>query len=160
MKEPTKTPPRWVSNLRTLMAARQLNPRSLSLKAGLNATAVRDMLEGRTRFPRYDTVLALSRVLDVTPSALMGNDEGQHEKEDKNKALDDDLELLTEIISRLKELIDEYNHTLEPRDFAAMVSSLYRRMKLPDGTTSPPHELAPRLVDLLAYETLRRKARP
>ena len=39
--------PTWVENLRILMAEQGFNPRSLSLRAGLNATAVRDMIEGR-----------------------------------------------------------------------------------------------------------------
>lgn len=50
--------PQWIEILRELMNSQGLNPRSLSLKAGLGATAVRDMLEGRARFPRYDTAVA------------------------------------------------------------------------------------------------------
>src|ERR1700743_1870546 len=65
--------PMWVRNLRALMEQKNFNPRSLSLKAGLNATAVRDMLEGRSRFPRYDTATALAEALGVTPSVLMND---------------------------------------------------------------------------------------
>jgi transcriptional regulator with XRE-family HTH domain len=159
MKKPIQPSPRWVVNLRALMTALHLNPRSLSLKAGLNATAVRDMLEGRTRFPRYDTVLALAKALDVTASELMGGEAAHAANAHQNKHFDDDLELLTEIISRLQEVIDEYNHALGPRDFAAMVASLYRRMKLPGAETPSPAELQPRIVDLLEYEALRQKTR-
>lgn len=159
MKKPKQTQPRWVVNLRALMTARQLNPRSLSLKAGLNATAVRDMLEGRTRFPRYDTVMALAGALDVTPAELMSGISKDGEKRFANKGLDEDLELLTEIIYRLQEVIEEYKHPIGPRDFAAMVTSLYRRMQIPGAAKTVRAALQPKIIDLLEYETLRRGSR-
>jgi len=45
------------------MEEQKFNARSLSLRAGLNATAVRDMIEGRSRYPRYDTVESLAGAL-------------------------------------------------------------------------------------------------
>ncbi|MDD5587215.1 MAG: helix-turn-helix transcriptional regulator [Alphaproteobacteria bacterium] len=158
MKKPRRSQPKWVANLHTLMTARQLNPRSLSLKAGLNATAVRDMLEGRTRFPRYDTVLALSHALDVTPTGLMDGQEKEANNPVKSEVLDGDLELLTEIITRLQEVIEEYKHPIGPRDFAAMVASLYRRMQTPQSSKGPREDLQPKIYDLLEYETMRRRA--
>src|ERR1700691_2909369 len=104
-KSKTNTLPVWVRNLRAMMEQKNYNPRSLSLKAGLNATAVRDMLEGRSRFPRYDTALALAKALDTTPAILM-NDAKTAEPAAKAGALDQDLDLLTEIIARLKEAAD------------------------------------------------------
>jgi DNA-binding Xre family transcriptional regulator len=186
MKKP-KSPqtPRWIANLRTHMEARRYNPRSLSLKAGLNATAVRDMLEGRTRFPRYDTVLALCEALEVTPSALMGGapegapataaphqrDEAEtstpHEpqapkilRETPENATGDDLELLTEIITRLQEVAEDYQHELNPRDFAAMVTTIYHRTRQPAPRKSRfENSLSPKIHDLVAYEALRRRSR-
>jgi len=158
MKKPKQLAPRWVANLRSLMQARGLNPRSLSLKAGLNATAVRDMLEGRTRFPRYDTVLSLSRALETTPSRLMGaGDAETPENHGRNASMDDDLELLTEIIARLQEVIGEYKVSVEPRDFALMASALYRRMKKTDKGKPVSAALQPKICDLLEYEMLRQK---
>jgi transcriptional regulator with XRE-family HTH domain len=158
MKKPTPSQPRWVINLRTLMTARQLNPRSLSLKAGLNATAVRDMLEGRTRFPRYDTVLALSHALDVTPTVLMSGPEKQAAKQAKIEVSDGDLDLLAEIIARLQEVIEEYKHPIGPRDFAAMTALLYRRMQEPGDSKKTRSAMEPRIYDLMEYEMLRRRA--
>ena len=159
MKKPKQSSPLWVANLRVLMTARHLNPRSLSLKAGLNATAVRDMLEGRTRFPRYDTVLALSRALDVSPTGLMGSHDLEKQKTSSSEPLDNDLELLTEIITRLQEVIGEYKHPVGPRDFAAMVATLYRRMQGPNAPKPSRTSLQPKIRDLVEYETLRRRSR-
>jgi len=166
------------------MEIRGFNPRSLSLSAGLNATAVRDMLEGRTRFPRYDTVLALSHVLEVTPSRLMG---GAQEEENKTPPVspqkeepapavtrlnkkaphdgsagetDEDLELLTEIITRLQEVAEDYQHRLNPRDFAAMVTTIYKRTRAPQPQKSRfGDDLHPKIHDLMAYEMLRRRSK-
>lgn len=156
--------PRWVDNLRTLMSARDHNPRSLSLKAGLNPTAVRDMLEGRVKFPRYDTVEALAKTLEVTPAQLMGA---------KIKAADiasgiltpetdplanDELNLMTEIITRLQEAAQDHKNAIEPKAFAAMVTSLYRQMQAAaPSLKSPGTTLAYKIHHLMEYETLRRR---
>ena len=58
-----KQQPNWRRHLQELMETKGFNPRSLSLAAGLNATAVRDMLEGRTMSPRYDTARSLAYAL-------------------------------------------------------------------------------------------------
>jgi transcriptional regulator with XRE-family HTH domain len=157
MKKPNSELPRWIATLRTLMEARRLNPRSLSLKAGLNPTAVRDMLEGRTRFPRYDTVQALSKALGVTPSQLMGSASEKAILSGTTPDLHDDMELLTEIISRLQEVAEDYQHKLKPRDFAAMVATIYRRVhNEPPRKNGRKDDLKPQIYDLLAYESLRR----
>ncbi|HEU0117742.1 MAG TPA: helix-turn-helix transcriptional regulator, partial [Alphaproteobacteria bacterium] len=108
--------PSWVRNLRTLMDEQGFNPRSLSLKAGLNATAVRDMLEGRSRFPRYDTVKALAEALGTTPALLMSDNEAAKEVDIKGLVFGQDLELLTEILTRLQEVTVDLNRKLPPRD--------------------------------------------
>jgi transcriptional regulator with XRE-family HTH domain len=48
-----------------LMREAGYNPRSLSLRAGLGVTAVRDIIDGRIASPRYQTLEALARVLGV-----------------------------------------------------------------------------------------------
>jgi transcriptional regulator with XRE-family HTH domain len=57
--------------LRVLMVSRGLNPRSLSLAAGLNPWAVRDILSGKSRNPLYSTVKKLADALKCTPLDLM-----------------------------------------------------------------------------------------
>lgn len=151
--------PKWIARLRDFMKAKDLNPRSLSLKAGLNATAVRDMLEGRVKYPRYDTVQALAEALGITPAQLM-SDASETGKTGAASLEDDDLNLLTEIIARLQETADEYRHALEPKDFAAMVTTIYRQIK-PDAQQSkkkPLTSLKPKIKDLMEYEQLRRRA--
>ncbi len=168
MKKTTTGTALWVANLRGLMNDRGLNPRSLSLKAGLNATAVRDMLEGRTRFPRYDTVLALADALDVPPSQLMGGTEQSAQKAMNARnystksglatsGKDDDLELLVEIITRLQEIAEERGHRLEPRAFAAMATTLYTRIQAasPKDSLRAKKSITPHILDLLSYEALR-----
>jgi len=153
------TPPNWVRNLRALMEQRGFNPRSLSLKAGLNPTAVRDMLEGRTKFPRYDTARALAAALGTTPVALMGDKAVTAEIAQKGAEFADDLDLLTEIIARLQEVIEEHNRQLPPRDFAAMTATLYRRMHDSETRHKSFGSIRPQIHDLLDYEMLRQKKR-
>lgn len=55
------------------MKALGLNPKSLSKKAGLNETFVRDLLEGRSRNPRADSLQKLAKSLDCTVGELTGD---------------------------------------------------------------------------------------
>lgn len=145
--------PRWVETLRDLMESEGLNPRSLSLKAGLSPTAVRDMLEGRSRFPRYDTAEALARALGTTPAFLMSNDSAEEHTMD-------DTGLLTEIIARLQEISEELEHPLSPREFAAMAATIYRRMQDEEkkhGAASAIQNIGAKIYDLLDYEKLRKQ---
>jgi transcriptional regulator with XRE-family HTH domain len=149
--------PHWVRNLRTLMEDQGFNPRSLSLKAGLNATAVRDMLEGRSRFPRYDTAQALANALSTTPALLMSDSESSGADALKGAAFGQDLELLTEIIARLQEVTDEMSRKLSPRDFAAMAATIYHRIQDSDDRKKKVSMIRPQIHDLLDYEMLRQK---
>jgi transcriptional regulator with XRE-family HTH domain len=149
--------PHWLRNLHLLMEQRGLNPRSLSLKAGLNATAVRDMLDGRSRFPRYDTIQALSEALGTTPALLMGDSEAVREVSAKGQGFAQDLDLLTEIIARLQEVTEELDRKLEPRDFAAMATSIYRRLHDGHERKKSIGSIRPQIHDLLDYEMLRQK---
>ncbi len=152
----------WIARLRSLMEANDFNPRSLSLKAGLNPTAVRDMLEGRVKYPRYDTVESLAKALNITPARLMsGETAGIKPQKTSGGAAsldDEDLNLLTEIIARLQETAEEYRHALKPKDFAAMVTTIYRQVK-PDQKQAKKDSasLQPRIKDLMDYERLRKR---
>ena len=163
MKPRNENEPKWLDNLRALITHRGLNPRALSIKAGLNATAVRDMLEGRAKFPRYDTVEALSAALGVTPAQLMGGRPETILNENQGEAVrdalaDDDLNLLTEIITRLQEAVQEHKHALKPQDFAAMVTTLYRQINAKPVARSHKVDIMPHIDHLMTYETLRRRA--
>jgi transcriptional regulator with XRE-family HTH domain len=147
----------WIHNLRLLMESAGFNPRSLSLKAGLNATAVRDMLEGRTKFPRYDTVMALAAALETTPAGLMGGPLNINQ-DNKLVAEDDpEIDLLTEIIARLQEAAEEHRKKLSPQDFAAMVATIYRQVRQDPHKARYAKTIKPKIVDLLEYENLRQR---
>jgi transcriptional regulator with XRE-family HTH domain len=156
---PAKSGPEWVRNLRRLMDEQGMNPRSLSLRAGLNATAVRDMIEGRSRSPRYDTVQAMADALQTTPAILMSSEKTAAEIAAKGDAFGRDIELLTEVIARLQETAEEMGRDLSPRDLAAMSATLYRRLlESGDGTPKKMRAvLKPQIHDLLEYEALRHK---
>lgn len=177
MKKSSKQP-RWVTTLRAIMEARGYNPRNLSLRAGLNATAVRDILEGRAKYPRYDTIEALSKALTLTPDQLMNGKSrdllrtekmSKAEKEaqpahtqktpasTENILETDDLELLTDIISQLQEVADEYKQALKPKDFAAMVSTIFSHLQDPETDTKRT-ELHKPIKQLMTYERLRKQA--
>ena len=145
-----KSPPYWVRNLRSLMEAKNLNPRRLSLNSGLNATAVRDMLEGRTRFPRYDTALALSTTLGTTPAHLMG-------ERGRGDELGADVELLAEIITRLLEVADENKHRPKPREFAAMAATAYHKL-IESGEQHKGRAIGAQVHEIFDYEMLRKKS--
>ena len=57
----------WREAFRRRIAAAGYSPRSLSLAAGLNPTAIRDILQGRSRRPRYQTLYRIAQVLGTTP---------------------------------------------------------------------------------------------
>lgn len=153
----TSSAPHWLRNLRLLMDKHGYNPRSLSLKAGLNATAVRDMMDGRSRFPRYDTIQSLADVLDTTPALLMGDPDTLQEISAKGQGFGQDLELLTEIITRLQEVTEAQNIKLSPRDFAAMAATIYRRLQENPGSKKSVDSIRPQILDLLDYDQLRHK---
>lgn len=60
--------------LRALISERKLNPRALSRLVGDNPYLVRDILAGKSRNPRSDTLSAIAAALDVPlPSILKGD---------------------------------------------------------------------------------------
>ncbi len=65
----------WREAFRRRIAAAGYSPRSLSLAAGLNPTAIRDILQGRSRQPRYRTLYCIAQVLGSTPEALLAEDD-------------------------------------------------------------------------------------
>lgn len=145
-----------MNNLKTLMEACELNPRSLSLAAGLNPTAVRDMLEGRVRFPRYDTVKSLAKTLGTTPAKLMG-DAPDTQLNPAGDALDDGMDILVEIIARLQETAEEQGYKLTPREFAAMTATIYNQLQTGGTRKKLINTVKPRINDLFFYEALKRK---
>lgn len=54
------------------MTALNLNRKALSTKAGLNETAVRDIIEGRSRNPRHDTLQKIAKALACSVADLTG----------------------------------------------------------------------------------------
>lgn len=60
-----------VDNIRMRMEALNLTPVALSKRAGLNHTAVRDILTGKSKSPRAGTIEKLAKVLDCSASDLI-----------------------------------------------------------------------------------------
>jgi hypothetical protein len=73
---------------------------------------------------------------------------------------DDDLNLLTEIITRLQEIIEERKQVLAPQDFAAMTTSLYRQIRGDEKSPSnlDDADISSHIDQLMSYEALRRRA--
>ena len=57
--------------IRRRMEAGGFNQKSLARAAGLNETAVRDILIGKSRHPRHDTVQKIAAALDCTATELI-----------------------------------------------------------------------------------------
>lgn len=57
--------------LKHLLKIRDFNAKSLSLKAGLNETAIGDIVRGRSKNPRIDTLRKISEALDVNHQWLL-----------------------------------------------------------------------------------------
>ena len=60
-----------VRELVRLMAAQQLMPQTLSKKAGLGSTYIRDLIEGRARSPLASKLVQVAHVLGVEPGTLL-----------------------------------------------------------------------------------------
>ncbi len=60
--------------IRARMEAGGFNQKSLARAAGLNETAVRDILIGKSRHPRHDTVQKIATALDCTAAQLIEPD--------------------------------------------------------------------------------------
>ena len=75
------------AELRRRMVAGGFNQKSLARHAGLNETAVRDILKGRSRSPRIDTLEALSRALSCTVQELTGHGDAP-ERPDKTDRIE------------------------------------------------------------------------
>ena len=61
--------------IRWRMKASGYNQKSLARAAELNETAIRDILKGRSRNPRIDTLKAIATVLQCTVNDLVGDTE-------------------------------------------------------------------------------------
>lgn len=59
--------------LSKIMKDMNITQKSLALQAGINETGVRDMLKGRSKNPRRDTLIRLSRVLGCDPAELISS---------------------------------------------------------------------------------------
>lgn len=58
--------------LEALLADRGTNQKNVALAAGLSATAMRDVLKGRSKNPGVETLAALAGVLGVSVAYLIG----------------------------------------------------------------------------------------
>lgn len=63
------------ANIARSMTEAGLTQKGLALKAGLGETAIRDILKGRSRHPRHDTIQKIADALNCSAAELLG--EGQ-----------------------------------------------------------------------------------
>ncbi len=114
------------------------------------------MLEGRSRFPRYDTAKALADALETTPAILMSEERKGLSIKAKGKEFAQNTELLTEIITRLQEAAAELDRKLSPRDFAAMAATIFQRLQQ-TGDSKMKGAISAQIHELIDYEALRHK---
>ena len=143
--------PQWLQTLLRLIAEQNMNPRQISLLAGLNPTAVRDMLAGRARYPRYDTLQALAKVLNTTPAYLMGDDDAKRSLQAGQEPHPAQLNLLTEIIARVHEVADDMKRELSPRELAIMSTTIYQQMRDTPPGRDAAAQLTAQAQTLVAY---------
>lgn len=148
--------PAWLVNLQRLLDERGMNPRQLSMQAGLNPTAVRDMLSGRVRSPRYDTLQAIAKVLETTPAWLMGDAVTRHDLRQSNRSEHARLELLTEIIARLQETAADMKRPLAAKELASMAMTLYRQMLADDPAATSTIALTKQTRALVSYASVQK----
>lgn len=58
------------ANIETAMSRRGINPAELARRAGINPTGVYDILSGKSRSPRLDTIGKIARALSVPVAFL------------------------------------------------------------------------------------------
>lgn len=60
----------FAANIEAIMKLRGTDPAKLGRDAGMNRTGIYDILSGKSRNPRLDTVEKIASALEVPPSAL------------------------------------------------------------------------------------------
>ena len=70
------------TNIETIMRAREMNASSLAAAAAVNPTGVYDILKGKSRSPRLDTIHKLAKALRV-PVAYLFEDRSDSDVRDQ-----------------------------------------------------------------------------
>lgn len=63
----------FAANLAAIIELRETDPAKLARKAGMNKTGIYDILSGKSKNPRLDTVEKIARALEVPPSRLFAD---------------------------------------------------------------------------------------
>lgn len=71
--------PRLIERLKALMAEENMTPAELNRRAGLARTAVGDILAGKVRSPKLETLEALAQVFHVPVAYLIGESDARGE---------------------------------------------------------------------------------
>ena len=116
------------------MAVHGLSQKGLAQHAGLNDTAVRDIVSGRSRHPRHDTIQKLADALDCTVAELLDDRSGPVVK----ASADGDGYVL---IARYDPRIDAGRETLTAKD-RHFADTAFRAEWLADLTRTPANQLA------------------
>jgi DNA-binding Xre family transcriptional regulator len=84
-----------------LMRAQRFNMTSLSIAAGLNTTAVRDILRGRVKSPKYSTLEKLALALCCNVNDIIGRTIDPEIKKGLLRIKDIDIELFAEAVTEV-----------------------------------------------------------
>lgn len=120
--------------LKRRMAALSLSQKGLAQSAGLNDTAVRDIVSGRSRHPRHDTIQKLADALGCSAAELLDDRTGPVIR----AGAEGDGYIL---IARYDSRLDAGRETLTAKD-RSFADTAFRAEWLADLTRTPANQLA------------------
>lgn len=117
-------------NLDRLLAARGESALAASKAAGLPPSGIRDILRGRSRSPRGETLKKLADHFGVSIEELTGGEiRGQIDGTGAVQAGDPDPDLLAKVLEATRTNLAAMEVELPPRQEAELVTLLYRHIR-------------------------------
>lgn len=127
----------FAANLTRLMRERRITAKALSRKAGLNPTAVRDILTGRSKNPRSSTLFGLAAALRCDVSDLVGE---ERLRLGPKPTLGDHAPIDRAVLFRAADLLvkwlEEERLKLPHREFLRAAIAVHDHIKLREQTVS------------------------
>lgn len=120
-------------NIEYLMKKKGFNMKSLSLAAGLNETAIRDLLK-RTNNPSYQTINKLSKFLEIDPYSLTTSDAAELDKPYPNIL---DFENFALAIEKIDNLIKNHNLDINSKTKAKVYMACYHFLNADSSNQNP-----------------------
>lgn len=129
------------NNLQIWLAANShTNAKALSVKAGLGATAVRDIIAGHSRSPRHDTLHKLSGAMGVTTGWLTS---GPHERVPSpamlfKSATGMNEAVFKDVLTITLQFIEEHDLKASPGNVTEIVFAVYELLESDDSPLQSP----------------------